>query len=148
MSHKKHKSTVVKRDMFSAISGKFLNLSQSYELLLIVFFQQEIVKLTDEQVNERMSLIESKRQKLMKIKQMKGSRRQEKQNKQIQLAKQMMEQKLKKRMEQQGLLVFEDAGFACPWPQFNIIYVYFKIYVIKSNFLYISIYLLIKYKAA
>lgn len=148
MSHKKHKSTVVKRDMFSAISGKFLNLSPSYELLLIVFFQQEIVKLTDEQVNERMSLIESKRQKLMKIKQMKGSRRQEKQNKQIQLAKQMMEQKLKKRMEQQGLLVFEDAGFACPWPQFNIIYVYFKIYVIKSNFLYISICLLIKYKAA
>lgn len=148
MSNKNHKSTVVKRDMFSAISGKFLNLSQSYELLLIVFFQQEIVKLTDEQVNERMSLIESKRQKLMKIKQMKGSRRQEKQNKQIQLAKQMMEQKLKKRMEQQGLLVFEDAGFACPWPQFNIIYVYFKIYVIKSNFLYISIYLLIKYKAA
>lgn len=63
----------------------------------------EIVKLTDEQVNERMSLIESKRQKLMKIKQMKGSRRQEKQNKQIQLAKQMMEQKLKKRMEQQEM---------------------------------------------
>ena len=53
-----------------------------------------------------MALIESKRQKLMKIKQMKGSRRQEKQNKQIQLAKQMMEQKLKKRMEQQG--VFSD----------------------------------------
>lgn len=64
------------------------------------------MKLTDEQVNERMSLIESKRQKLMKIKQMKGSRRQEKQNKQIQLAKQMMERKLKKRMEQQGVLVF------------------------------------------
>lgn len=64
------------------------------------------MKLTDEQVNERMALIESKRQKLMKIKQMKGSRRQEKQNKQIQLAKQMMEQKLKKRMEQQGVLVF------------------------------------------
>lgn len=119
--------------MFSAISGKFLNLSQSYELLLIVFFQQEIVKLTDEQVNERMSLIESKRQKLMKIKQMKGSRRQEKQNKQIQLAKQMMEQKLKKRMEQQGLLVFGDTRFACPWLQINITYVYFKIYVIKSN---------------
>lgn len=133
MSHKNHKSTVVKRDMFSAISGKFLNLSQSYELLLIVFFQQEIVKLTDEQVNERMSLIESKRQKLMKIKQMKGSRRQEKQNKQIQLAKQMMEQKLKKRMEQQGQLVFGDTGFACPWLQFNNTYVYFKIYVIKSN---------------
>ncbi|XP_078334663.1 bromodomain adjacent to zinc finger domain protein 2B-like isoform X10 [Crassostrea virginica] len=63
----------------------------------------EIVKLTDEQVDERMALIESKRQKLMKIKQMKGSRRQEKQNKQIQLAKQMMEQKLKKRMEQQEM---------------------------------------------
>lgn len=62
--------------------------------------------MTDEQVDERMALIESKRQKLMKIKQMKGSRRQEKQNKQIQLAKQMMEQKLKKRMEQQG--VFSD----------------------------------------
>lgn len=28
----------MKREMFSAISGKFLNLSQSYELLLIVFF--------------------------------------------------------------------------------------------------------------
>ncbi|XP_055998604.1 bromodomain adjacent to zinc finger domain protein 2B-like isoform X7 [Ostrea edulis] len=63
----------------------------------------EIVKLNDEQVRERMALIESKRQKLLKMKQMKGSRRQEKQNKQIQLAKQMMEQKLKKRMEQQEM---------------------------------------------
>lgn len=61
--------------------------------------------MNDEQVRERMALIESKRQKLLKMKQMKGSRRQEKQNKQIQLAKQMMEQKLKKRMEQQGLFL-------------------------------------------
>lgn len=91
--------------MFSAILTSF-PIEVNHVNCLLIFFQQEIVKLTDDQVNERMALIESKRQKLMKIKQMKGSRRQEKQNKQIQLAKQMMEQKLKKRMEQQGVLVF------------------------------------------
>lgn len=50
-----------------------------------------------------MALVESKRQKMLRIKQQRGQRRKEKQDKQIQLAKQMMEQKLMRKMEQQGI---------------------------------------------
>ena len=59
-------------------------------------------KLSEDEVQEKLAMVESKRQKLLRAKQMKGSRRAEKQNKQIQLAKQMMEQKMKRKVEQQG----------------------------------------------
>ncbi|XP_060070967.1 bromodomain adjacent to zinc finger domain protein 2B-like [Ylistrum balloti] len=62
-----------------------------------------IVKLTNEEVVERMALVESKRQKMLRYKQQRGRKRIEKQNKQLQLAKQMMDQKLKRKMEQQEM---------------------------------------------
>lgn len=49
-----------------------------------------------------MALVESKRQKMLRYKQQRGRKRMEKQNKQLQLAKQMMDQKIKRKMEQQG----------------------------------------------
>lgn len=72
------------------------------------FFEQRseengTVKLTQEEIAQRMALIESKRQKLRKLKEQRGKKKSEKQNKQIMLAKQMMEQKFKKKVEQQAL---------------------------------------------
>ncbi|XP_052093544.1 bromodomain adjacent to zinc finger domain protein 2B-like isoform X6 [Mytilus californianus] len=65
--------------------------------------ENEIVKLTQGEIVQRMTLIESKRQKLRKLKEQRGKKKSEKQNKQILLAKQMMEQKFKKKVEQQAL---------------------------------------------
>ncbi|XP_052093542.1 bromodomain adjacent to zinc finger domain protein 2B-like isoform X4 [Mytilus californianus] len=65
--------------------------------------ENEIVKLTQGEIVQRMTLIESKRQKLRKLKEQRGKKKSEKQNKQILLAKQMMEQKFKKKVEQQDM---------------------------------------------
>ncbi|KAJ8307462.1 hypothetical protein KUTeg_015546 [Tegillarca granosa] len=86
----KHNTTDLNRDHFSFNTK--VNIGEFYEA-------------TNEQneVAERMALVESKRQKMLRIKQQRGQRRKEKQDKQIQLAKQMMEQKLMRKMEQQGI---------------------------------------------
>jgi hypothetical protein len=70
---------------------------------LLISHPQGTIKLTQEEIAQRMALIESKRQKLRKLKEQRGKKKSEKQNKQILLAKQMMEQKFKKKVEQQGM---------------------------------------------
>ncbi|XP_076092081.1 bromodomain adjacent to zinc finger domain protein 2A-like isoform X8 [Mytilus galloprovincialis] len=94
----KHVITNLGRENFSFCTR--VNVGEFYEQR---GEENEIVKLSQAEIVQRMTLIESKRQKLRKLKEQRGRKKSEKQNKQILLAKQMMEQKFKKKVEQQAL---------------------------------------------